>query len=255
MEEKEKAVVKDEPETEDIDESDVEENEEGNEAEKEPEEEGAEAKETPKRKQSRKEDAYFAEQKRRQRKSAESEEQRIRREAEFDVKKGLVASETLSELGLDAVETEDDLYLAERYDDAVREGDPNPTASAYKALRAKKREDEKADAEEREAEEGRKREIAKDQAEFAKQYGKTTAEALAENDGEFKRLFGEFIAPGNFTKLYGAYRKMKDAESEEAKAKSSVPTGGSSSGKKEEKDVDDMTPEEFRAYWDRKYHR
>jgi hypothetical protein len=203
-------------------------------------------------KQSRKEDSYYAALNRgKGNPTASSEEERIRREAEFDVKKGLVKQDTLKELGLEAVESQDDLFLTEKYDEACKNGEENPSADAYKALRAKELEAKKAeegiakkDGEERAA-------IAKDQTDFKSKYGKTTAEALSENDGEFRNLFGNFLKPGNFTQLYGAYLKSKGNVKDEAKDKGSFPTG--SSGQTADKKYEEMTPEEKKKYFDKKY--
>ena len=212
----------------------------------------------PKR-QSRADDARFAAQRRKNKASGgeggvpDEERDRIRREAAFEVKKDYVKPDTLRELGLDSIETEDDLALAEAYEKAVADGEENPVAVAYRTLRNRDAE-ARRQRDEQEAERARLRaSIAKEQADFKKEFGVETWEVMDGGNSEFAKKFGHLIRPGNFAELYRVYRSYTQEGRDAAKAKGVPPTNGGNPPAKP-KDVSEMDREEFDAYFHTKYH-
>ena len=185
-------------------------------------------------KQTRETDAANAERRRREKAREEARraerEAEIRRQAVFEVESGQVTSGELQELGLEKVETEEQLFLVKSLRKAKAAGVENPQAVAYQDL-FKKQQSERAEAAAqaeatRQAEERSKKVVAEDQANFKTKFGKTTAEVI-KNEPEFMRLFGDLIGEGNFTKLYTAYTELRQNQSNVAKREGSFPTNGS----------------------------
>lgn len=206
-------------------------------------------------KQDRKTDAKFAEERRRRKEREEQKqkerEDEIRRQAVFDVKKEQVKKDELSELGLEKIEDDDDLFLVETFRKAKADGEENPQATAYRALRvrqlAARRDAEAKDKAAKDAEERQKAIVAKDQAAFKAKFGKTTAEVM-KTDTEFMDVFGNLIDPdrGNFTELYSAYTSLKQERTSTAKKEGAFPTNPPASGDKSGQEEDD---EDFKKRW------
>lgn len=211
---------------------------------KEPDEEG---KKPNPQKQDRKTDAEYAEE-RRQRKAREEaakkkREDEIRRQARFEVESSQVTSEELSELNLEKIEDEDQLFLVKCLRKAKADGVENPLATAYQDY-FKKQTADKADAKAKaEAEETAKKElyakVAKDQADFKAEFGKSTADVM-KNEPEFMELFGRVVDQnkGNFTECYRVYSAMKKNQADNAKKEGEFPTAGDGKGSTTESDED-----------------
>lgn len=206
-------------------------------------------------KQSREEDAKFAEERRKRKARDEARqkarEEEIRRQAVFEVKSGQVTADELSELGLDKVEDDDQLFLVESLRKAKADGNENPLAKAYQDLYRKKsveRAEAKAKSDaEKAVEEKRMKMVAQDQANFKAKFGKTTAEVV-KNEEEFMNLFGNMLDAdkANFTELYTAYTTLKKSNSDTAKKQGSFPTNPSGSqGSSSEEESD----EDFKKRW------
>ena len=198
-------------------------------------------------KQSRKTDAEYAEE-RRQRKAREEaakkkREDEIRRQAVFEVESSQVTPEELSQFGIEKVEDEDQLFLVKSLRKAKADGVENPLATAYQELYKKKNAEKadakaKADAEER-AKNERIARVAKDQADFKAEFGKSTKDVV-ENEPEFTKLFGKVIDAdkGNFTECYRAYTAMKKNQAADAKKEGEFPTNSDGKGSTAESDED-----------------
>lgn len=216
-----------------------------------------------KKPQSREENHEYAE--RRRAEKAKSEEiERAKKEATFEAKKGFIPKDTLDELGLDSLEDENDLYIAEEYEKAKREGDENPKARAYRALYLKSREEAKQKAEAEKAKAESTKEAQNLQSDFEKKHGVSLTSVISDTSSGFMQEVGRFVGGGslseyykNFDEAYTAYEK-RTAEAEagkKAKAKelgSSFVTKDGSAGAVQP-DVSKMTREQFDAYFRAKY--
>lgn len=190
----------------------------------------------PKKQQTQEESAYFARMRKENRelKQRMAQMEQEAKKAKFDAKASTFSEDALSELGIDKIETEDDMLLAESYKEAMKKGSTNPVADAYKALRTKQSKELQEAKDKSTAEEENKRRVSEDQAAFKKAYGIDTKEAL--KDERFTKMYGKFITYGNLTELYGMYsenilkpeKAQKEIE-EKAKSMGSIPSsnGGS----------------------------
>lgn len=211
-------------------------------------------------KQNRKTDAQYAEERRARKAKEEAERKRredeIRRQAVFDVKKGQVTKDELLELGLNAIDDEDQMFLVESLRKAKAEGEDNPQAYAYRSLYVKQSERKAQDEAKAKAdEETKQRRIAtvkQDQANFKKKFGKTTADVM-KTEAEFMQLFGNLIDQdkGNFTELYSLYSTLNKNQSDVAKAQGSFPTNAMAPSKVDKEETD----EEFKARFLKEYGR
>jgi len=189
----------------------------------------------PKKSQTKEESAYFARMRKENRelkeRMAKLEEEK--KQSEFNAKASRFSEDTLSELGIDKIETEDDMLLAESYKEALKKGSTNPIADAYKALRNKQSEQLREATAKKSAEEENKKKVSDDQIAFKKAYGIDTKQAL--QDERFKKMYGKFITYGNLTELYGMYQenvlKPEQAQrqiEEKAKDMGTVPSSNGS---------------------------
>lgn len=226
---------------------------------KEPEEEG---KKPNPQKQSRELDAKFAEERRKRKEREEAQKKKhdeeVANKALFDYKSSQVTKDELNELGLSKVEDEEQMFLVESLRKAKSDGVENPVASAYQSLFKKNSEEKATKKAEEEAKEAarKKREatVAEDQRNFKAKFGKSTADAMKEE--EFMNLFGAALDPdkGNFTELYSGYSEMKKKQSEEGKRKGSFTPGSNGNGGGNEQGNKPRTREEFEKYWAEKYN-
>lgn len=209
----------------------------------------------PKKQQTQEESAYFAKMRRENRelKQRMAEMEKKAKEAEFNNKASKFSEDTLSDLGIDSIKTEDDMFLADAYKEATKKGSVNPVADAYKALRLKKDGELSAEREKKSAEEENARKVSEDQIAFKKAYGIDTKEAL--QDERFKKMYGKFITYGNLTELYGIYTenvlKPEKAQKEiedKAKEMGTIPSGNG--GETEKKDFNPWTDLEGKAWLD-----
>ena len=216
-------------------------------------------------KQSREDNAYYAE----MRRAKKAEEER-RRKAELDEarkqgalseRKKFVKPDELSALGLTQAESEDELYLVDRYREAQSKGEDNPVAYAYRSLSGlKSKALEDVRKRETEAEEASKA-IREDAKSFAEKYGKTIPEAFKSDKG-FADFFDKYGKRGNATECYADYLNLtggsaKQDASEKAKdiAQSTPPkpNGKPTADKRTGRYNGFDTREEFLADFERKY--
>lgn len=213
-------------------------------------------------KQSRELDAKFAEERRKRKEREEAQKKKhdeeVANKALFDYKSKQVTQDELNELGLSKVEDEEQMFLVESLRKAKSDGAENPVASAYQSLFKKNSEEKATKKAEEEAKEAarKKREatVAEDQKNFKAKFGKSTADAMKEE--EFMSLFGAALDPdkGNFTELYSGYSEMKKKQSEEGKRKGSFTPGSNGNGGGNEQGNKPRTREEFEKYWAEKYN-
>ena len=262
--EEEKKVGEEEIDEEDFEEEDLEDDadkERQDESGKEGDAEKQEPEKKQKSKQSPKENAHYAEMRR---KNRELEEKVRRLESEktkviFDGRKNAIPESVLEDLGLSAIEDEDDLFLAEKYLEAEKNGSDNPASAANAAYRKRVREQR---AEQAKAEEKAKTDeiIAKDLKDLEAKYGKDGLKDAMDKEGEFAKTFGKYVQYGGMTELYGFYLQTKESArqaSENARKSGTppLPNGSSQDRESGEKSVEDMSDEEFEKWWNRKHPR
>ena len=183
-------------------------------------------------KQSREDNAYYAEMRRA--KKAEEERRRkaeldeARRQGALSERKKFVKSDELSALGLTQAESEDELYLIDRYREAQSKGEDNPVAYAYRSLSTLKSE-ELNEAKKRDEEaKAQSLEIRKDASDFAAKYGKTIPEAFQSDKG-FADFFDKYGKRGKATECYADYLlltgKKAGQEDSDNKDQGSFPLG------------------------------
>ena len=222
------------------------------------EDENPEGDEKPeKTKQTREENAKFAEL-RRQKAELEKEKKELEakvQKANFNAKKDGVSKATLEGIGLDTIETEEDLVLATAYDNAIAEGSEDPLKDAIKVQREHIRKTAEKTRSEEEARKATIELIKQDQANFKEKFGMETSEVYGK-DERFMALFGDLLQPGNFTQLYTRYKEAFPDESsdEEAKNKGALPTAGNKAKKKTtKKELHELDDDEFLKAWNEKY--
>lgn len=202
------------------------------------------------KKQTREENSYWAEQRRKW--DAEKKElveknknlEKEKNEVGYNTRKDLISKSVLEDLGLDSISNEDDLILCENYKKAVDKGEDEPIAAAYKSLYKEQKAKHVEALKTKENDEKVNRLIAEDQKQFKEKFGISTSEAL--KDENFKKLFGDLIEAGNFTKIYGIYKSVKPTDSQdikvEAKKQGILPS--SSSRQDTRKSYENMSKEE-----------
>lgn len=217
-----------------------------------------------KKRQTKEENHYFAELRRKNEELSKKNKELEGKinEADFNARAKVVATETLTELGLDSIEDEYDLTLCEEYEKAVKKGSENPILDAQKVYRAKVKAEKQriAEAEQKKAEEEsatveRNKKVEADKVAFKEKYGITTKEAL--NDEEFMKMYGDFISYGNMTELYGKYlvitKKEKVQEDEEAKKKGVIPSSNTRASKTKTS-ITDLEGEDFLKAFNERYN-
>lgn len=170
-------------------------------------------------KQSREDNAYYA-QMRRERKAEEERKRKAeldeaRRQGALSERKKFVKPDELSALGLTQAESEDELYLVDRYREAQSKGDDNPVAYAYRelsGLKSKALDDVRR--RETEAVEASKA-IREDAKAFADKYGKTIPEAFQSDKG-FADFFDKYGKRGNATECYADYLRLTGGDAGKA---------------------------------------
>lgn len=212
-----------------------------------------------KKKQSREKNSFYAEQRRKAKEERERKETetRIRKQVVFEVKKENVKKDELDSLGLNSVETDDDIFLVESYRKSKSEGSENPEAEAYRSLREKKIAEAKEAETKKAKEEEYLQQIAKEQEEVKGKYGKTCKQILDE-EPNFKDFLDSFGKEKTFIECYEYFnaniKKAKSEEREESKKTATPPTStsGSSNGKTNKTKE---TDEEFKARWIKEHGR
>ncbi|MCK9235195.1 MAG: hypothetical protein M0Q41_10755 [Bacteroidales bacterium] len=216
-----------------------------------------EEQEAEKKKQSREENARFAELRRKnaelEKKNKELEEEAVK--ASFDAKKENISKATLASIGLDAIETEDDLLLARAYDNAVASGSEEPLRDAVKVQREHMRKRAEKVREEEQARKAMEEKVKQDQIEFKKKFGIETADVM-KNDKKFVALFGDLIEPGNFTKLYTRFKtEYPDESGEDGKNKGIIPNSSNKQTlKPPKKELHELDGDEFLKAYNEKYY-
>lgn len=248
MEEIKKTVVEDEDidlNDEDLEDEEVEE----------PDQPKTDSPEEPKKTQTREENKRFAELRRKndelQRKNNDLE---IKvKEADFNGRKKAISNDALADLGLDSIEDDDDLFLCEEYEKAVKRGSDNPALDANKAYRNKVRKEQQAKNKEETEKTEQAKKVNEDRANFKKKFGIDTSEAL--KDEEFMAVFGDMIGYGNMTDLYTKYKSLvnrEEAEKEEAKNMGTLPNS-STTQKRHNKSLNDLEGEDFLKAFEKRY--
>lgn len=220
-----------------------------------------EKKNPSKKRQTKEENHYFAEL-RRKNEELEKKNKELEgkiSEADFKARVKVVATETLTELGLDSIEDEYDLTLCEEYEKAVKKGSENPILDAQKVYRSRVKAEKKriAEAEKRKAEEEsveveNKKKVEADKLAFKEKYGITTKEALS-ND-EFMKMYGDFISYGNLTELYGKYLVLTKKEKDEEAKRMGVIPNSNTRASKTNTSISDLEGEEFLKAFNEKYN-
>lgn len=209
----------------------------------------------PKKRQTRETNAYYAELRRKnERLEREKKELETKvNEADFEARKKVVPKTVLESIGLEKIETQDDLMLAEAYKTADEAGDDNPLKTAMQTLRNMQK--EKQEAERKLADEQAKNyeAVVKDQIEFKKKFGIETKDAL--KDERFVNLYKDLIKHGNFTELYTRYKeafpddKPNDNEDLENAKKASIPPLPSGKKSPPPKKLHELEGDEFLKAW------
>lgn len=241
-----------------ISEQDLSGEQEGNEEER---VEVDEATEEPKtgEKSREKGNAYYA-RLRREKKALQEEVEQLRREkseAAFKARAERVSTDALTDLGIDKVETEEQLFLTEAYEEAVKKGSLNPTAEAYKKLSEKRFEDHKKLQEENDNKAKDIQLMNEDSANFEKRYGKPVQTAT--QDPMFVKMFGKDIKVGEVTEKYQEYLDIKQSIineyksanqlEEDSKKMGSYPMGGTSNKATTDEDPMNLTGEAWLKYF------
>lgn len=207
----------------------------------------------PEKKQSREDNARFAEMRRKEKADHLAEIERVKKETEFNIKKDYVSADAKEALGLEQIENDDELFLAQEYEKAQQDGVENPAVEAYKHLYAKHKQERLDEAAKTKAEEDNIRAIAEEQSNFQKEFGISTRDAYLNTD--FQEKYGEFISdqmPGSITKAYRIYLKNKGKVEEAAKSKGNFNANPNNSGEASAVDYVKLAkenPEEFMKVW------
>lgn len=239
---------------EDIDLTDEDFEEEEAEGTDQPEEKSTEEKS---KKQSREENKHYAELRRKNaelQKKNKDLEVKVQ-EANFNGRKQSISNDALLDLGLESIEDENDLFLCEEYEKAVKRGADNPALEANKAYRAKIRKEQLAKTKEETERNEQNQKVIEDRTNFKKKFGIDTSEAL--KDERFMDVFGDMIGYGNMTDLYSKYKALLDrdvAEKEEAKNMGTLPSSSlSSSRKSTKKSLSDLEGDDFLREFEKRY--
>lgn len=241
MEEKKTNVVEEE----DIDLSDEDLNDESDQLE--------EKKST--KQQSREENKYYADLRRKNdelQKKNKDLEVKVK-EANFNGRKNSVSNDALIDLGLESIETEDDLFLCEEYEKAVKRGAENPALEANKAYRDKVRKEQQAKNKEETQKNEQIQKINEDKINFKNKFGIETSEAL--KDEKFMSVFGDMISYGNMTDLYSKYQLLVDreeADKEEAKKMGTLPNSSTNTHRRS-KLLSDLEGDDFLEAFQKRY--
>ena len=214
---------------------------------------GNQPKPESKPKQSRAENAKYADMRRAQKEKEKREaeiqeaEKRGQQQAEIEFRKKAITSDDLKELGLENVDDDRDLFLAEKYREAKAKGSEDPKLDAYQALTNRYRIEVDEAKKQAKMEAERNKKAYDDAVSFKKAYGKAP-EQIMNDDPNFKEFFDRFGEIGKCTDCYQTYLKIrslgpnqKPKDDEASKKAGAYPSTSSGSSKSLEYE----TEEEF----------
>lgn len=215
-------------------------------------------------KSNRAKDSHYAELRRKNEELAK-ENERLKSEAkkaEFAGKASAVPKYVLEDLGLDSIDTEENLKLANAFLEAEANGSADPKGEAYKKMYDEMKAEEskkqkEAEAAAKEKEEGKKALIAL-KSDFIKEFGEEEYKSqILDENSAWRKGIGKYASADTLIPMYREYKSSLEATKEAGKQKA-MDLGGGFLGQQSAKssietNVFKMSEKEFNEYWNKKY--